>query len=76
MSKVYVALNVFVTIKMRQRTAKLMYGQINVQTNERKQICNTATSDNHWITGSRLGTGTYIQNVSGSNMLAGSQQSP
>ena len=44
---------------------------INVQKKmNEKQICNTAPNDNHWITGSRLGTGTYVRNV------AESQPSP
>ena len=38
-----------------------------------KQTLNTSTNDNNWITGSWLGTGTYIQNVAGLNRLAGSQ---
>ena len=34
-----------------------------------KQICNTQTNENHWITGSWLGPGTYFNNVAGLNML-------
>ena len=56
-----------------KKTSGLIY---NVQKINEKQICNTSENNNHWITDSRLGTGTYIQNVAGLNMLAGSQTFP
>ena len=43
-----------ILMQTRKLTAKLMYKIMN-----EKQICNTATNDKHWITGSWLGTGTY-----------------